>query len=448
MVKKTLLKTLSGAVGLLVLAVTLNAAPYDDMMEGCKKGDVEKVRAAVAAGVDVNKLDASGNTALAGAIFWPDIVTVLLGAGANPNAGSLTPLYNAAGNGCTETVKLLLGKGADPNNKGGASPLSYSILMTNNAVVAKLLIDAGAKTDIKGGAGENLIYVWADSKNYQDKIDGLKGIATLLEGNAYGYKMPDWYKNQDTSLNQNPEDVLKLLLAKNVNINEMATGSVIQGWTPLLATFRFDKPDKARMLIANGADVKTPIKITMPKLTYQPICLAAERGKLEIVKLMAEKGADLNVQAENSALIGNSGFIGCKGLTPLNIALMFGNYEAAEYLVDKGADLTVGVSGQVFLPVRIFGAKSDPVLHNIKDKSAIFYAIESGNIALVNKVGEKLGWKAPDKFTVDAVSTVVTSFDASTRYNVTFKKQKYNPSDWADKIGMKEIYNILKAKKM
>lgn len=421
------------------------ADPYADLIAACVKGDLAGAQAAIASGADVNKLDASGNPPLTTAIFWPEIVSALLDAGADPNRGALTPLYNAASNGSTETVRLLLAKGAKPD--GGGSALEASIKGTNNADVARLLIEAGAKVDYINADGQNLIYVWADSPNFQDKINGAKYIVKVLEDPKYGYRLPDWYRTQDASVNQAPAEVLKLLVAAGLDINKPAAKFPVIGWTPLLATLRVDRPEKALALVAAGADVRTPIAIKEPKLSYHPICLAAELGRLELVKLMVAKGADINVQAENSALLGNSGFTGCKGLTPLNIAFMFGFYDIARFLIDSGADVTIGISGTVFTPLNLLGGKSEPVRQVINGKSALYYAIETGDVALVTLVAERLGWKVPPKYSVDAPPTTVVTATGD-RYSVTFKKLSLTPSAYAERLGLKDLAAMLKAKKM
>ncbi len=442
-----LFKKAGCVAALCMLSVMLEAAPYDDMIDGCKKGDATKVQAAIAAGAGVNALDEGGNPPLTTAIFREDIVDILLKAGANPNLGKLTPLYNAAGNNCAKTVQLLLAAGADPNNAQmpGSYPLEYAITQTDNADVVKLLIDAGARTDIMSSAGGNLAYVWADSPNPADKLKGSATIAGMLE-KSYGFIMPDWCKDQ--GFNHDTGAVLKLLIDKKVDINAPVAkeGSIVKGWTPLLAALRVERPEKARLLAANGADVKTPVVIFMPKLSYHPVCLAAERGDAELVRLMIEKGADVNVVAEPSALLGNSGITKCEGLTPLNIALMFGKADAAKQLLAAGADPKAGVSGYVNVSIRLGSGDAEPVLHEVKNKSAIFYAVELGDTDLINAVGEKIGWELPAKFKISAFKTY--TYVNGKKYDVTFKSEAHTPSNWAKKIGRDNLVDMLKKKKM
>jgi ankyrin repeat protein len=58
------------------------------------------------------------------------------------------------------------------------------------------------------------------------------------------------------------------------------------------------------------------------------LCLAAKYGKVEVIRLLAQRGADLN-------------FRGKYGRTPIFNAIYAGHIEAVRLLVELGADLTV-----------------------------------------------------------------------------------------------------------
>ena len=50
----------------------------EDLINACKQGDLAAVKAALDTGADVNATDASGNTAICHAYFWPEITKLLL----------------------------------------------------------------------------------------------------------------------------------------------------------------------------------------------------------------------------------------------------------------------------------------------------------------------------------------------------------------------------------
>ena len=92
-----------------------------------------------------------------------------------------------------------------------------------------------------------------------------------------------------------------------------------------------------KTLISAGADVNSP----------GLLAFAVLRGGVEIVKLLVDAGADVNVampvppeQEEGlRTVFGSSAVV--VGLTPLSVAALRGHFEAAEILLEEGADANV-----------------------------------------------------------------------------------------------------------
>ena len=100
---------------------TVEGVPADEMLfAASKRGDVETLRAAVAAGARADQADALGNTPLhyaanAGHLDVVDELTQRLGAAVNAeNTAGDTPLHKAAARGHLDVVRALLAAGADP----------------------------------------------------------------------------------------------------------------------------------------------------------------------------------------------------------------------------------------------------------------------------------------------------------------------------------------------
>ena len=104
--------------------------------EAVRSGDVDRVRAVLHAGADINALDEHGQTALMNAVYWGnlDIARVLIEAGAKLNHTAkfhLTALFLAVIGNRPQLVKLLVDAGADRNIEGSEgqynlTPLEYA----------------------------------------------------------------------------------------------------------------------------------------------------------------------------------------------------------------------------------------------------------------------------------------------------------------------------------
>lgn len=107
--------------------------PLMEAVSGLNGGTVINSIALVAYAKEVNQQDRDGNTALSIATTETDIAVVrtLLRAGANPNlanAKGALPITDAARNGFSDRVQLLLTFGADPSLRKGSVPSATEIV--------------------------------------------------------------------------------------------------------------------------------------------------------------------------------------------------------------------------------------------------------------------------------------------------------------------------------
>lgn len=121
------------------------------LLDAAQRGDIETVRARLAAGVDVNARNLAGISPLFFAVAegHREIAALLIDRGANVHgrtSNGLVPLVMAAHKGDRAMVELLLARGADVNdaNSDGSTALKWA-LQRGHPEVAELLRRAGGQ---------------------------------------------------------------------------------------------------------------------------------------------------------------------------------------------------------------------------------------------------------------------------------------------------------------
>jgi uncharacterized protein len=153
-----------------------------DVFEASALGDLQTVRRLVNAERSlVNAFAADGFYPLGLAAFFGHraIVEFLLERGADVslaarNAQKVTAMHAGASRGGAEIVKMLLGAGADPNARqhGGYVPL-HSAAANGDAAVVELLLKHGARADAKTDEGKTPAEMAAEA--------GHKDLAEMLK---------------------------------------------------------------------------------------------------------------------------------------------------------------------------------------------------------------------------------------------------------------------------
>ncbi|MFV1987945.1 MAG: ankyrin repeat domain-containing protein, partial [Gemmatimonadota bacterium] len=142
-------------VGALALtAVFFGVALDSPVADAARNGDLERVRALLVEGADVNAAQGDGMTALHWAALGgrDQMAAILLYAGASTDAitrlGAYTALHLASRNGHAGAVSILLEGGADATATAttGATPLHFAATAGSAAAIAAL-VEAGADID-------------------------------------------------------------------------------------------------------------------------------------------------------------------------------------------------------------------------------------------------------------------------------------------------------------
>jgi ankyrin repeat protein len=316
---------------LLLLAATFSlsmatlATPQVDLYTACMSCDIAAVKKAIAEGVNVNTPHPkNGMTPLSQAYFCPEAAKLLLDKGADPNAGKYAPIVSASAVASLEVMKMLLDKGADPNQAAmGETALQKVVQMTNCVECAEMLIAKGAKTDVIGKTGGNLIREYASyGLPASERPGAMKKYGDVLKG--FKVNVPDWYYNPPANINAAPGGILKLLVQKGVNINKPETS----GMTPLFVALTVGKDEVVLSLLENGADYNVTHVVNDPELgiigddlEYTPLMMASTKGLENVVKWLVKKGNLDNPSVSGMIQTNEGGFVKLSGLTAIYMAI-------------------------------------------------------------------------------------------------------------------------------
>lgn len=170
----------------------------------------------------------------------------------------VTPLIHATMLSSVEIVRLLLAKGADPNigdklvnehDRGmgwdKSTPLHFAA-EKGNLEIAKLLIDAGAKTEAKDDCGVTPLMNAVKSGNIalaELLLNNGASVNTLMNSRKHAILF---------ALNDAKAELLSLLIKHGGNVNQQMDGK----WTPLLSAVANSQFIIAKLLLQHGADVQ------------------------------------------------------------------------------------------------------------------------------------------------------------------------------------------------
>jgi len=294
------------------------------LIAAAESGDLEAVRAALAAGADVDQV----HTRVTG---WQ---------AGEPKRRVETALFIAAGDGHIEIVRTLLDAGADPDiicTDGGTALIVAAGHRDGRAEIVRLLLDAGADPIAPRMRGRTALE-WAIVYGEYESVP-----IVLSASRAAG--LPADVESRLLSRAQYRWDDLQPLVAKLVSIDEAeseiqraargGSASVLltlleagadpatrddDGWAPLhwAAGMEGDEP-RTRVLLDAGADPNA-----VSDSGFTPLMAATQTGDLARVRMLLEAGAEPNAVDKN-------------GRSALHMAAWRAGEEMIRLLLEAGA---------------------------------------------------------------------------------------------------------------
>ena len=344
------------AVLTLSVPTIAGAGAEDLLIEAVKHADIASVRALLAQGVDVNAPQGDGATALHWAAHRNDLETtaVLLGAGANANAANelgATPLWLACISGSGALVERLLDAGANPNAAlSSGETVLMSAARAGNADAVGLLLAHSADVNATEGSRGQTALMWAVAQQHADVA------RMLIEHGADVHARSDvWHQLENTAGNTNPSgdfemahggttpllfaarqgdvESARVLLAGGANVNDTAAA----GTSALVVAVHSGHGALATYLLDEGADPNAA------DAGYTALHAAVLRSDLETVRTLIAHGAEPNAlvlhgtpgRRFSADLSLRSQYIGANAFW---LAAKFADVEIMRVLADAGAD--------------------------------------------------------------------------------------------------------------
>ena len=353
---RSAISLLSALGALLAGPVAAHAQSAPAIIEALRAGDLETVSTLVADGADVNAPQGDGATALHWAAHRNDLdaATLLIEAGADVDAANglgATPLWLAAINGSASMVERLLESGANPNVslEMGETPLMTAARSGSLETIARLLEHGADINAVEHEHGQTAL-MWAVAQQHADVA------RVLIENDADLHaRTKVWYQLENTAGNTNTsgnfrmahggstpllfaarngdKETARMLVDAGADVNDAAAS----GTSALVIAAHSGHGQLGIYLLEQGADPNAS------GAGYMALHAAVLRSQVELVEALLDHGADAHAVVEHGTpgrrfsadysiraqLIGTNAFW---------LAAKYGELEILRMLAEHGAD--------------------------------------------------------------------------------------------------------------
>ncbi len=260
-------------------------------------------------------------------------LAAMLKAGADLNAaeprGGMTPLMHAAVSGSPEAMTLLVDSGASVNaaNSAGVTALMMSVTDIDKV---SLLLAKGADVNAASKRGRTALLLAAMS-------DRSAGIVRLLMAKGADPKAVDVLKVNALNAAVRGNDIETIRIFADAGV--AADTADFAGFTPLIGAAFSGNVQAVKLLLEKGANVNAvsgdgsfqKVKAgTIALGNFTPLLGAATLGSPEMITVLLQAGADVNARD-------------VRGMTPLMLAVATDrqNPEVVRALINRKADVNI-----------------------------------------------------------------------------------------------------------
>ena len=302
---------------ILLAAIGGQAAGDPSLVAAARDGDLQTVRALIAARANVNEHARDGSTAILWAAYHSNLemARALIDAGAavnTPNHYGITPLLQASRSGDAPLIVALLKAGADPaaNHPDGETPL-MAASRTGHVDAVRRLLEAGVNVNAVDGYQQETALMWAAAEGHVDVVKALlaagadpnrKGHVNALEERKHADYPTGGFTALMFAVRNGHEEVAKALVKGGADPN-LTNGD---GASATMVAIVNDWLDLASQLLDLGADPNDGSLYFAVDMHDATTDMRARDGSrlranhpnkltaLDLVKLLLDRGADPN----------------------------------------------------------------------------------------------------------------------------------------------------------